>query len=150
MKLTNLVLMLFLVALTGCQSDRKNILPLTDTQRKLIKLGYKHDSWPIKFSKNPEEPPENKQLFAILLFEKYFGSNKLDLIEKPLEKVNKTSLDIVFIEDKKNFIVIEVAYYEHGHEKSKKTFNSDIKSESFFQFDSFYIKMKKAMILNYF
>lgn len=77
-------------------------------------------------------------------FEKYFGSNKLDLIEKPLEKVNKTSLDIVFIEDKKNFIVIEVAYYEHGHEKSKKTFNSDIKSESFFQFDSFYIKNEKG------
>jgi hypothetical protein len=143
-KFKNVVFMFFLLVLSSCQLHTYTKLPLTDKQNELIKLGYKHDSWPIKITKDLEKSPDNSQLFAILFFEKYFGSNKLDIIEKPLNEVNKTSLDIVFIEDENNFIRINIAYYEYGQEKNKVFFNSEIKAESFFQFDAFYIKKENG------
>ena len=95
------LIFIFLVAITlGCDSETKKILPLTGEQLNLIALGYEHNRWSIKFTKSSEGIPVNNQLHSFIFLEQYFGFNTSDFLEKPLNELDKTSLDLEFFDIK--------------------------------------------------
>lgn len=131
---------IFLVAfILGCDSETKKTLPLTDAQINLIALGYEHNRWSIKFTKSSEGIPVNNLLHSFIFLEQYFGFNKLDFIEQPLNELNKTSLDLEFFDDKGQ-ISVQLTYYELGKEKKRIFRLTEVGTEELFQLDAFYIE----------
>lgn len=131
---------IFLVAITlGCDSETKKILPLTGEQLNLIALGYEHNRWSIKFTKSSESIPVNNQLHSFIFLEQYFGFNTSDFLEKPLNELDKTSLDLEFFDDK-GLISVQLTYYEFGNEKKRLSRLTQVGTEELFQFDAFYIE----------
>ncbi|MDK1312784.1 hypothetical protein [Pseudoalteromonas ardens] len=140
MKFLKLIFIFLVVIILGCDSGTKKILPLTDAKLNLIALGYEHNSWSIKLTKSSKSTPVHNLLLSVVFLEQYFGFNKSELIEKPLNELNKTSLDLEFFEDDKGLIFVHLTYYEFGNENKKIVRITEVGTEALFQLDVFYIE----------